>query len=277
MPLLHRGRHHLAPGVLRLGDLLAEVRVGEQRRQLRVARVRGADPVEERGADDAAAAPDDRHLAEVDVPAVLLAARGDHVPALGVGHDLRRVERLLDLVRERARVRHRRAAVRAGAAPWRRRAGSASPDRPRAKTASAIPLTGTPRSRRDLDGPPARALLLGLVEDDVDEGAARRRVGVGEDVGGDLDEVGVEAAGVPGTEDRRRSRPASTRRRAGAGRTPPRSAACRRTRCRCAPSSRSGRRRPGRREWRTARRRPSRRCSPASGRATHTTAASRPA
>ncbi len=62
MPLLDRGRDDLAPGVLRVGDLLGEVGVGEQRGQLRVARVGGADPVEERGADDAAAAPDDRHL-----------------------------------------------------------------------------------------------------------------------------------------------------------------------------------------------------------------------
>ena len=40
----------------------------------------------------------------------------------------------------------------------------------------------------------------------------------------------------------------------GAGRRPRRSAACRRTRCRCGPSSRSGRRRPGRRGCSRARR-----------------------
>ncbi len=51
-----------------------------------------------------------------------------------------------------------------------------------------------------LDGPAAGALLLGLVEHDVDERLTRAGVGVGQDLGGDLDQVRVEAAGVPGPE-----------------------------------------------------------------------------
>ena len=56
---------------------------------------------------------------------------------------------------------------------------------------------------------------------------------------------------IVGDLGRRRAEPVRA-----AGRTPRRSAACRRTRCRCAPSSRSGRRRPGRRACSTACRRP---------------------
>ena len=52
-------------------DRLGEVRVGDQQRQVGVALVGLGDPVEELGADDAAAAPDAGHRAAVDVPAVL--------------------------------------------------------------------------------------------------------------------------------------------------------------------------------------------------------------
>src|SRR5699024_3635101 len=62
------------------------------------------DAVEEAGADDAAAAPDPRHRAEVDVPAVLLRAGCDLVEALGVGDELRGVQRLLEIVDELLRV-----------------------------------------------------------------------------------------------------------------------------------------------------------------------------
>ena len=53
---------------------------------------------------------------------------------------------------------------------------------------------------RVLHRPAAGALLLGLVEHDVDEGLAGRLVLVGQYLGGDLDQVGVEPAGVPASE-----------------------------------------------------------------------------
>jgi hypothetical protein len=53
-----------------------------------------------------------------------------------------------------------------------------------------------------LDGPAAGSLLLRRVADDVDERAVGLGVGVGVDFGGDLDEVGAQAAGVPFAEDR---------------------------------------------------------------------------
>ena len=59
-----------------------------------------ADPVEELRADDAAAAPDRRHRAEVELPAVRLRRRAHLREPLGVGDDLRRVQRFADVVDE---------------------------------------------------------------------------------------------------------------------------------------------------------------------------------
>src|ERR1700747_1442601 len=94
------GGYHVAPGLLGVGEVFAEVLVGQQRGQFGVVLVSGADAVEERGPDDAATAPDDGDLAEVEVPVVLLAADGHHVPALGVGDQFGCVQGLLDLVGE---------------------------------------------------------------------------------------------------------------------------------------------------------------------------------
>ena len=89
---------------------------------------------------------------------------------------------------------------------------------------------------RGLHGPAAGALLAGLVDDDVDERLAGRGVDVAQHLGGDLDQERLQVAGVPLGEDvgdlGRARRPGP----GGAGRRPRRSAACRRTRCRCAPS-----------------------------------------
>ena len=75
------------------------------------------------------------------------------------------------------------------------------PDSARAKTASAMPVTGTPRSSADLHGPAAGALLLGLVEDDVDERLAGLGVVLAQHLGGDLDQEAVQVALVPVGED----------------------------------------------------------------------------
>src|SRR6478735_6915018 len=98
------GGDHAAPVVLCRGDLLGEALVGEEARHPGLRLVGAGDPVEESGPDDASAAPDRGDPAEVDVPVVLLAARRDLVEALGVGDDLRGVQRLLDLVGEGRRL-----------------------------------------------------------------------------------------------------------------------------------------------------------------------------
>ena len=88
------GGDDASPGVLRAGDDAAEERGGDEGDESRVVGVRLGDPVEELGADDAAAAPDLRDLALLDVPAVLLGAGDDRVEALAVGEDVRRVQGL---------------------------------------------------------------------------------------------------------------------------------------------------------------------------------------
>ena len=134
----------------------------------------------------------------------------------------------------------RRRTPAAAASRW-----SAWPDSERAKTASAMPVTGTPRSS-----------ALCTVQRPVPFCSAwsarrrrtacrsRRRCGASTSA---VISIRNESRSprVPLAEDRPRSRAGRGRRaRAAAGRTPRRSAACRRTRCRCAPSSRSARRRP---------------------------------
>ena len=92
---------------------------------------------------------------------------------------------------------------------WRRagqRGGAGGPLRDRAGQGARERRLGDARDRhaqveRVLHGPAARALLLRLVEHDVDERAARLGVHVREDVGGDLDEERLEVARVPLGED----------------------------------------------------------------------------
>ena len=108
------------------------------------------DPVEELGPDDAAAAPDGGHVAGRDAPVVFGAAGLDLVEALGVGDDLRRVQRLADVVDELRRVRGLGRRGRPDARPVVALRWATEPDSARAKTASAMPVTGTPRSSADL-------------------------------------------------------------------------------------------------------------------------------
>ena len=96
--------HHPAPAVHAVLHGRDEVRRNQQAGQFRVLVVGLPDPVEEPGPDDAAAAPDRRHHAPVDAPAVLLAARADVVEALRVGDHLRGVQRAADVLHERVAV-----------------------------------------------------------------------------------------------------------------------------------------------------------------------------
>ena len=75
------------------------------------------------------------------------------------------------------------------------------PDSARANVASAMPVIGTPEVETVLHGPAAGALLLRLVEHDVDERRPRPGVHVLQDVRGDLDEERLEVPGVPVGED----------------------------------------------------------------------------
>ncbi len=74
-------------------------------------------------------------------------------------------------------------------------------DRQRAKTASAIKVSGMPRSQAEIDGPLAGPFLAGGVEDQVDHRLLGLGVDVAEDIAGDLDQVAVERPLVPAVED----------------------------------------------------------------------------
>jgi hypothetical protein len=88
-------RHDLAPvGLAALDDLLVEVRIQQQVRQVPDRGVGVGDLLQEAGADDAAAAPDHGDLAEVQLPVVLGLRLAHELEALGVGADLRAVERV---------------------------------------------------------------------------------------------------------------------------------------------------------------------------------------
>ena len=200
---LRRDRDDAAPAVLRAGDGVAEVRGDDERDERGVVGVRLGDAVEEAGADDAAGAPDLRDVALVDVPAELLGARDDLVEALRVGDDLRRVERAAHVLDEGVGVGVGDLPV-ASAGPGRSADGLAL----RALGGEAAGEHGLGDAGRGhaevegvLHGPRAGALGAGLVEDDVDERLAGRGIRLAQHLGGDLDEVALELAGVPLGED----------------------------------------------------------------------------
>ncbi len=142
---LRGGDDDAAPRLLRARDRFGEIRRREQRLELGLLGVGVGDAVEELGADDTAAAPDPRHGAEIDVPAVLLGAGADGVEALRIGDDLRGVEGEADVFDEGLAI----ADLPRLGGPGSLAAASrclGCDERARAKTASAMPETGTPRS-----------------------------------------------------------------------------------------------------------------------------------
>ena len=201
MPAPRGGARRPAPGVLGAAERLDEVRGGEQHRQVRGLGVGVGDAVEELGADDAAAAPDLGDRAEVDVPVVLGGAGADLVEALRVRDDLRGVQRQAHVLDERVGVRRRRAPRRGPGSPAETARCSGCDESERAKTASAMPETGTPRSSAVCTVQAPVPFGAGLVEDDVDERLAGLGIDLAQHLGGDLDQVRLELALVPLGED----------------------------------------------------------------------------
>ena len=163
------------------------------------------DAVEHAGADDAAAAPDRRDLAEVQVPPIQFARRAHHARNLGRRRRSwprrARADRLqvgsADRERRLPRMRKRFCDGETQIAPRRKRA--------------RIDRLGdrgdrNAKVKRRLRGPAPRSLLLGFVENRVDQRAARR-LALAQHDRRDLDQVGIEFARVPSREyvaDRRR-------------------------------------------------------------------------
>ena len=145
MPALAAVDDDPAPRALRAAERLDEVRRGEQHRQVGGLGVGVGDAVEELGADDAAAAPDLRDRAEVDVPVVLGGAGADLVEALRVRDDLRRVQGEAHVLDERVGVLDREALGRAGQVARDGALLGVATTASGRTSASAMPETGTPR------------------------------------------------------------------------------------------------------------------------------------
>ena len=214
-----RDGHDLAPGGQGLDQRGGEDRRGQQAGQMRVlvvsiagiisaasaasaasAVVGASDVVQEAGADDATASPDPGHGTQVDVPAELRRGGGDLVEALGVGGDLGAVEGLFDGVDERFPVLAGQggfggAGSEVGGANSRARGGGGG-DRP-GEGGLGDGGDRDPELEGGLRGPHAGTLLPGGVDHDIHEGPAGDRIGAGEHLGGDVDEVGVELGVLP--------------------------------------------------------------------------------
>ena len=135
------------------------------------------DPVEEAGPDDAAAAPDRGHGAEVEIPVVGL-RRGAHLrEALRVRDHLAGVEGLADVVDEVGAVLRR-----AGDGPGQRAGRRLALLAQRGERAGEHGLGDAGERDAELESvlrrPASGALLLGLVDDDVDQRAAGACVGL---------------------------------------------------------------------------------------------------
>ena len=90
----------IPPTRLRIMNSLVKEVIKQEVLQIRVRAVRLCDVLEEDGADDAAAAPHERNLGLVELPAVFLGCVLDEHEALRVRDDLGGVERLLEVVDE---------------------------------------------------------------------------------------------------------------------------------------------------------------------------------
>ena len=155
------------------------------------------DPLEELGADDAAAAPQHGDRAVVEFPVVLLGGRGQLHEALGVAGNLRGVEGLADLRRKHLRIDlHGR---RIGAGEDFAGANSLGLD---GRHGAGVDRLGDQRARHaeiegELAHPLAGPLGAGGVEDPIDHEVAAVGIDDGEDVAGDLDQIAVELPFIP--------------------------------------------------------------------------------
>ncbi len=168
--------------------------------QLGIGAVGVCDVVEETGTNDAATTPDGGDFSEVEVPAFFRTHGGDEVETLGVGDDLGGEECVVDFFDQ-----HLFLEVDIGL-------GSIE----NLDCGDALVLHGGQDAGFycGVDGgndncvfdridecPLAGAFLAGGVEDEINEGFLGFRIDLGEDLGGDLDEVGLEVAFVPLGED----------------------------------------------------------------------------
>ena len=169
---------------------------------------------------------------------------------LGIGADLRSIKSIVHVVDELLPVAGRRSQPVAcgalSAAGCTR--SSFMLESTRASIAAAMVGMGTAEIERDLRGPLASPFLPCLVQHLIDErrpglvDPSPRKIFAVISMRNDSSGPWFHSSKIVGELAR-----VHAQSHAAAFHTPRRSAACRRTRCRCAPSSRNGRRRPDRR------------------------------
>merc|ERR1711939_688658 len=175
-----------------MNSLIKEV-IKQEVLQIRVRAVRLCDVLEEDGADDAAAAPHERNLGLVELPAVFLGCVLDEHEALRVRDDLGGVERLLEVVDELGFV-----AVEG----WDGRtledlAGAGALGLEGGETSGEDSLANERHGHAEVESvngsPLASTLLASRVEDLLEEWGSIVVVEV-HNIAGDLNEEGVEDA-----------------------------------------------------------------------------------
>ena len=168
---------------------------GAQRRQGCVAMVGSPDVGQQPRADDATAAPQPSNRSKIDAPVVLVAGGPDQVEALGVGDDLRGVERASHRLHGLGRLAESGGAPRGTRRAHRRTDGRPQVDRARGRPRRhGLGHRGGRHAQleRDLDGP-APVPFCAASSRTTSTKAARRGVDAAQHVGGDLDEEGLEA------------------------------------------------------------------------------------
>ena len=192
------------PGIDEAGEFGLEIGVKKEGRQFGIGVVGLDDAIEEFRADDAAATPDGGEVAGVNIPIVVGGAGGDFVEPLGVGHEFRGVEGAANVFDKGVAVDAEFGKSGEGAGGQVADGGLAlvrGPGEGAGEDGFADAGDGNPKVEGGFDGPAAGAFLAGGVNNEVDEGFAGFGIHLGEHLGRDVDEVGVEVAGVPGAED----------------------------------------------------------------------------
>src|SRR6185369_11264589 len=202
----NRGLNCKPPVRLGVADPSIEVIIQQQVRQIRTAIICVHNRVQEARANYTTALPNPRHLAEIDVPVILVRTLSNEIQALRIRTNLRGVQRVVDrsnklvliyagtlcsgtfysLARDCAFLFHARehSRIDGGGDSWNRNA----------------------LVKRLLGSPLARAFLFRRVEDEIDERLACFRIAISKYVRGDLDQKRFERSPVPFIENVRKLR-----------------------------------------------------------------------
>mmetsp|Transcript_1722 Transcript_1722/g.1889 ORF Transcript_1722/g.1889 Transcript_1722/m.1889 type:complete len:461 (-) Transcript_1722:3-1385(-) len=195
--MCHGQRAHLAPTGLAGSDLSQEEIIQEEVLKHRVLVERFLDVAQELRADNATSSPHEGSCSTVDVPLVLIRCGADQDKALGVRHDLGRVQGLTDGLHQLRAV----TLVLWGLGTRQNGACGHPLGLLRAEAASKHGLADESQGHAQVQcgdgGPLAGSLLPSLVHDLIQNVAAAVFLFLGQNVSGDFDEETVQVAFVP--------------------------------------------------------------------------------